>query len=125
MPEPYSYVDHANGGEVISGMLYTPEEVSALDEAQVKAAAKDAFYIKDPDITSKQEARDAETNRYWNGNPCKNNHLSDRYLKGQCIQCFRNSVKARRKTEHGREVYQAARKRAMDRRKENRAEAEA
>lgn len=123
MPEEKSYTNHATG-EVVEGLLFSEEEVQAMDEAEVTAASKQSFYIVNTSITSKQEARDASTNRYWDGKPCKNNHLSDRYLKGQCIQCFRAAVKKRRSTEHGKEVYQAARKRAMERKRERAAAAQ-
>jgi hypothetical protein len=125
MPEPKSYVDHAHGGVTVEGLLFSEEEIQDMDEAQVQAAASESFYIVDTDVNTKQEARDGDVNRYWSGKPCKNNHLSDRYLKGQCIQCFRAAVKRRRQTDHGKEVYQASRKRAMGRRKERSEEATA
>ena len=116
MSEIKEYTNQSTG-EHFSGVLYTPEEVIAMDEAELKAAASDSFYVRNHDTNSRLGATEAGTNRYWKGVPCKNNHISDRYLKGQCIQCFRENVKRKRKTEHGKDLYKAARKRAMNRKR--------
>ena len=111
------YTDHSTG-EHFSGVLYAPDEVEEMDEVEILVASSDSFYVRNHQVTSKLSAMEANTNRYWKGVPCKNNHISDRYLKGQCIQCFRENVKRKRKTEHGKDLYKAARKRAVDRKRD-------
>lgn len=120
MPEPKSYVDHSTGKE-ISGLVYEPDEVARMDEAELLAAAKNSFYVHDSTVRTKEKAAEEGLTRYFDGKACKNNHLSDRYTRtGQCIQCFRETVK-RRKAKNP-ELYRAARKRSQKRRAEKRKE---
>ena len=40
--------------------------------------------------TSPQEAKKSGSKYYFTGNPCRNGHLSPRYMDSKCIQCNRN-----------------------------------
>ncbi len=40
--------------------------------------------------TSRQEAKKSGSKYYFTGNPCRNGHLSARYMDGDCIQCSRD-----------------------------------
>ena len=40
--------------------------------------------------TSRQEAKKSGSTYYFTGNPCRNGHLSPRYVDGNCIQCGRD-----------------------------------
>ncbi len=40
--------------------------------------------------TSRQEAKKSGSKYYFTGNPCRNGHLSPRYMGGRCIQCNRD-----------------------------------
>jgi len=39
--------------------------------------------------TSLQEAKKSGSKYYFTGDPCRNGHLSPRYMGGRCIQCAR------------------------------------
>jgi len=47
--------------------------------------------------TSPQEAKKSGSKYYFTGNPCRNGHLSPRYMSGDCIQCTRDG---RRRAAH-------------------------
>ncbi len=40
--------------------------------------------------TTRQEAKKSGSKYYFTGDPCRNGHLSPRYMDGDCIQCKRN-----------------------------------
>ncbi len=40
--------------------------------------------------TSRQEAKKSASKYYFTGDPCRNGHLSPRYMNGICIQCNRD-----------------------------------
>ncbi len=40
--------------------------------------------------TSRQEAEKSGSKYYFTGDPCRNGHLSPRYMSGKCIQCHRD-----------------------------------
>ena len=40
--------------------------------------------------TSRQEATKSGSKYYFTGNPCRNGHLSPKYMDGKCIQCNRD-----------------------------------
>ena len=40
--------------------------------------------------TSRQEAKKSGSKYYFTGNPCRNGHLSPKYMDGKCIQCNRD-----------------------------------
>ncbi len=40
--------------------------------------------------TSRQEAKKSGSKYYFTGDPCRNGHLSPRYMGGHCIQCSRD-----------------------------------
>ncbi len=40
--------------------------------------------------TNRQEARKSGSKYYFTGDPCRNGHLSPRYMNGDCIQCTRD-----------------------------------
>ncbi len=40
--------------------------------------------------TSPQEAKKSGSKYYFTGDPCRNGHLSPRYMSGKCIQCHRD-----------------------------------
>ncbi len=40
--------------------------------------------------TSAQEAKKSGSKYYFTGDPCRNGHLSPRYMNGDCIQCSRD-----------------------------------
>ncbi len=40
--------------------------------------------------TSPQEAKKSGSKYYFTGNPCRNGHLSPKYMSGDCIQCNRD-----------------------------------
>ena len=40
--------------------------------------------------TSRQEATKSGSKYYFTGNPCRNGHLSPKYMGGKCIQCHRD-----------------------------------
>ncbi len=40
--------------------------------------------------TSSQEAKKSGSKHYFTGDPCRNGHLSPRYMSGNCIQCSRD-----------------------------------
>jgi len=40
--------------------------------------------------TSPQEAKKSGSKYYFTGDPCRNGHLSPRYMDGNCIQCNRD-----------------------------------
>ncbi len=40
--------------------------------------------------TSRQEAKKSGSTYYFTGDPCRNGHLSPRYMDGDCIQCGRD-----------------------------------
>ena len=40
--------------------------------------------------TSRQEATKSGSKYYFTGNPCRNGHLSPKYMGGKCIQCNRD-----------------------------------
>ncbi len=40
--------------------------------------------------TSRQEATKSGSKYYFTGNPCRNGHLSPKYMDGDCIQCSRD-----------------------------------
>lgn len=54
---------------------------------------------------SRKEAMAAGVDRYFTGRPCKNGHLSERYVLGTCIACDRERSSARRKTDACREYF--------------------
>ncbi len=43
--------------------------------------------------TSPQEAKKSGSKYYFTGNPCRNGHLSPRYMSGDCIQCHRDGTR--------------------------------
>ncbi len=43
--------------------------------------------------TSRQEAKKSGSKYYLTGDPCRNGHLSPRYMDGNCIQCRRGWVR--------------------------------
>ncbi len=46
--------------------------------------------------TSRQEAKKSGSTYYFTGNPCRNGHLSPRYMNGDCIQCNRDRTRRAR-----------------------------
>ncbi len=40
--------------------------------------------------TSAQEAKKSGSKYYFTGDPCRNGHLSPRYMRGDCVQCTRD-----------------------------------
>ncbi len=40
--------------------------------------------------TSRQEAKKSGSKYYFTGDPCRNGHLSPRYMRGDCVQCTRD-----------------------------------
>ena len=40
--------------------------------------------------TSRQEAKKSGSKYYFTGDPCRNGHLSPRYMRGDCVQCIRH-----------------------------------
>ncbi len=40
--------------------------------------------------TSRQEAKKSGSKHYFTGDPCRDGHLSPRYMNGNCIQCNRD-----------------------------------
>ncbi len=40
--------------------------------------------------TTRQEAKKSGSTYYFTGDPCRNGHLSPRYMDGDCIQCNRD-----------------------------------
>ena len=40
--------------------------------------------------TSPQEAKKSGSKYYFTGDPCRNGHLSPRYMRGDCVQCIRH-----------------------------------
>ncbi len=60
--------------------------------------------------TNRHEAKKSGSKYYFTGDPCRNGHLSPRYIDGQCIQCSRDR---RRRT--------ADKRRAKEREKVDRA----
>ena len=43
--------------------------------------------------TSRQEATKSGSKYYFTGDPCRNGHLSPRYMGGRCIQCNRDRTR--------------------------------
>ncbi len=52
---------------------------------------------------SPQEAKKSGSKHYFTGNPCRNGHLSPRYMSGKCIQCNRDWT--RRTADKGQAKY--------------------
>ncbi len=49
-------------------------------------------------IPERTEAISAGRKRYFTGNPCKNNHIDERYVSNrQCVTCERNRMREKRK----------------------------
>ncbi len=46
--------------------------------------------------TSPQEAKKSGSKYYFTGNPCRNGHLSPRYMNSDCIQCNRDRTRRAR-----------------------------
>ena len=40
--------------------------------------------------TNRQEAMKSGSKYYFTGDPCRNGHLSPRYMRGDCVQCIRH-----------------------------------
>ncbi len=40
--------------------------------------------------TSRQEAKKSGSKYYFTGDPCRNGHLSPRYMRGDCVQCVQH-----------------------------------
>jgi hypothetical protein len=59
--------------------------------------------MSDMDIIARQQAREQKLKRYFTGKPCRNGHLSERYVStGQCKQCVDNHTAAKSPEEQER-----------------------
>ena len=60
-----------------------------------------------PKINTQKEARKQGLKRYFTGKPCKNGHVSERYIGGGCLECMPTAGKKwRKKNGEKRKKYQ-------------------
>lgn len=69
-------------------------------------------------LCSKKEAIESGVTRYFTGVPCKHGHVSERLTRSsQCIACNKEGVRRWLATDRGRELYRAACRRGMQKRR--------
>ncbi len=57
--------------------------------------------------TTRQEAKNSGSTYHFTGDPCRNGHLSPRYMRGKCVQCSRDQNRRaadKRKAKYREEV---------------------
>lgn len=70
-------------------------------------------------IISRIEAKAAGLKRFFTGEPCKKGHISERFLSGSCVQCYKERIQ---KEEHKAKKRESDKKYRERQNKEKRAE---